>query len=156
MLMFLYCSGHFFSAPCLCAIYPSCISTVAAELHQAAVHLKTTLRLDSLRGLKPGRMQTQHTAKHLNPPTDRWTSATYINGACMPPLDTQELLTWDLDYKLSSHKTALGLYTHHKLTRFLMALHHRAYRTVSCPIQLSWEQLTGSSVMKVECYNDLF
>lgn len=90
--MFLYCSGHFFSAPCLCLIYLSCVSTAAAELQQAA---KNNLGFGQfvLRGLEPaGGMQTQHTAKHLNPPTDRWTSATYINGACMPCLTLRNCL----------------------------------------------------------------
>lgn len=45
-----------------------------------------------LRGLEPGKMQTQHTAKHLNPPTDRWTSATHTNGTCMPCLTLRSCL----------------------------------------------------------------
>lgn len=142
----------------LCPLSVSDLSQVCQHSGcRAAPSISTVKNNLGLGGCKRARTRENANSTYCKAfkPTNRQVNLSYSHKwDSHAMLDTQELLTPTC--KLSAHRTALGLYTHHKLTPSQMALHHHAHGAVSCPVQLSWEQITGSSVMKVECYNDLF
>lgn len=141
-----------FSQPLACV---RSISVVSAQQLQSCTKQQYTekqSRVWRLRGLEPGRMQTQHIAKHLNPPKDKWTSATHINGACMPCLTVRNFLYPRSRLQAPITQNCTGIL--HPPQTYISSDGFAPPCLQGC--FMPWEQITGSSVMKVECFNDIF